>query len=258
MTEEALELRRPRRRRRRVSVVGVFGELLITAGVLVLLFLGWQLWLNDIIVGAQAKQESLEQTQQWDNEWTREEHEPIADPGEPPVHPAVDDAQKFAQLLVPRFGDGYYAPIAEGISTERVLNKFFIGHYPDTALPGEIGNFALAAHRKAYGGFFEHLHELRVGDSIFVETKAGWYEYRFRNLEYVSPRGVGVLDPVPQAPEVEPTERILTLTTCNPFFSTAERLIAYASFARFYPRDPEAPASGAPDEIAGILAQAAG
>lgn len=258
MTEQALELRRPRRRKPKVTVVGVLGELLITAGVLVLLFLGWQLWLNDILVRSEVKQDALEQTQEWNNEWIKEDHEPVADPGEPPVHAPVAETEVFAQLLIPRFGDDYYPRIAAGVSTTQVLNKNLIGHYDDTAWPGEVGNFALAAHRKAYGGFFEHLHELRVGDSIYVETKDGWYEYRFRNLEYVTPRGVGVLDPVPQAPEVAPTERILTLTTCNPFFSTAERLIAYATFARFYPRDPEAPGFGAPEDVLDVVTQGAG
>lgn len=257
MTDQELVLRRPRRRRPRVTVVGVLGELLITAGVVVMLFLGWQLWLNDLMVRADEKQEALDQTEQW-NEWIKDNPEPVAEPGEPPVHAAVAETEKFAQLLVPRFGDGYYPRIAEGVSTSEVLNRNLIGHYDDTAMPGELGNFALAAHRKAYGGFFEHLDELRVGDSIYVETRDGWYEYRFRNLEYVRPTGVGVLNPVPQAPEVEATERILTLTTCNPLFSTAERLIAYATFARFFPRNPDAPAAGAPEDIAGIVAQAAG
>lgn len=257
MTEQAVELRRPRnrRRRRRVSVVGVFGELLITAGVLVMLFLGWQLWLNDIIVGVQERQESLEQTQEWNHQQGGSNFS--GDPLEPPVMAPVGNAEEFGMLIVPRLGDGYPS-IAEGIGTKDVLNKHLIGHYPTSAWPGEIGNFALAAHRSAYGGFFHNLHELRVGDHIFVETADGWYQYSFRNLEYVKPTGVGVLDPVPQAPDVQPTERIITLTTCNPFFSTAERLIAYGVFDRFYPRDAELPNNGAPEEIVPIITEGAG
>lgn len=232
---------RRRRRRPRVTVAGVLGELLITAGVLMLAFLGWQLWLNDIIVGHQLKAESLEQTQEWDENLEEAEQ---GDPLDPPVMRPVANAEKFAQLIVPRFGDDYYRPIAEGIGTWDVLNRNFLGRYPTTQMPGEQGNFAIAAHRKAYGGNLEHIHELRVGDSIYVETKDGWYGYVFRNLEYVTPRGVGVLDPVPQQEGMAPEDRIITLTSCNPFFSTAERIIAYGVFDRFYPR-----ADGPPEEI---------
>jgi sortase A len=63
---------------------------------------------------------------------------------------------------------------------------------------------------------------------------------------------------VPQAPDVQATERIITLTTCNPFFSTAERLIAYGVFDRFYPRLPDEPNAGAPEEIVPIITEGAG
>jgi sortase A len=112
-------------------------------------------------------------------------------------------------------------------------------------LPGELGNFALASHRSSGGGNFHDLHELRVGDHIYVETSDGWYRYTFRNLEYVRPSGVGVLNPVPQADGVAAAERVITLTTCNPFFSTAERIIAYGVYDEFFPR-----AGGVPSEIA--------
>jgi sortase A len=84
-----------------------------------------------------------------------------------------------------------------------------------------------------------------MGDSIFVETADGWYEYRYRSTEYVPPTAIGVLAPVPQNAGAAPGDRILTLTTCNPLFSTAERLIAYATFEAWYPR-----AGGAPAQIA--------
>jgi sortase A len=115
-------------------------------------------------------------------------------------------------------------------------------------MPGEVGNFAVAAHRKAYGGAFEHLNSLRLGDSMFIETADGWYEYEYRSTEYVPPTAVEVIAPVPQQTGAEPGDRILTLTTCNPLFSTAERLIAYATFEAWYPR-----AGGAPAEIAGTV-----
>jgi sortase A len=245
-------LRRPRLRRprRRVTVVGVLGELLITAGVVVMLFLGWQLWLGDIIIGAQLQGESVEQSQVWEKNQADAQ---TGEPDDPPVMTASANAERFALLVVPRFGADYYRPIAEGVGTTDVLNKGNIGHYPTTQMPGAIGNFAIAAHRSAHGGNFHNLNDLRVGDLLYVETPDGWYAYRFRNLEYVQPTGVGVLYPVPQVIGAEATDRTITLTSCNPFFSTAERIIAYGVFERFYPR-----ADGPPEEIAATVAGGAG
>ncbi len=245
-----------RRPRRRVSVVGVLGELLITAGLLVLAFLGWQVWLGDIIVGGQMSAEGQEQSAEWNADYSDLPPSEAGDPGltaEPPVASTVGNAQQFANLIIPRFGSDYYRPIAEGVGTTDVLNKGFIGHYPTTQMPGAVGNFALASHRSSGGGNFHDLHQLLVGDSIYVETADGWYHYVFRNLEYVRPTGVGVLNPVPQTEGIDPTERYITLTTCNPFFSTAERLIAYGTYESFYPRE-----GGVPAEIASNVTTGAG
>jgi sortase A len=158
---------------------------------------------------------------------------------------APPNAERFANLIIPRFGGGYSRPIAEGVGTTDVLNKGNIGHYPTTQMPGAPGNFALASHRSSGGGNFHDLHQMHVGDHIYVETPDGWYQYSFRNLEYVRPSGVGVLNPIPQVSGGAAAERYITLTTCNPFFSTAERIIAYGVYDSFYPR-----AGGVPAEIA--------
>ena len=241
MTEPATK-----RPRRRISAIGVLGELLITAGVFVLLFLGWQQWLNDIIVGTQLHGQSVHQSETW-NKAAGPTKAPA--PEAPPVMTAtIANAQRFALLIVPRFGADYYRPIAQGTGVKDVLNKGELGHYPTTQMPGALGNFAIASHRKAYGGNLEHINELQVGDHIFVETQDGWYQYEFRNLQYVKPTGVGVIDPVPEQAGLQPTDRMITLTSCNPFFSTAERIIAYGSFDKFFPR-----AGGPPPEIAATV-----
>lgn len=234
------------RRRRRVSFIGVLGELLITGGVFVLLFLVWQLWFNDLVVGSQLHSESLEQSQAWERDESAASH---GTPQDPPVASPPGANETFGLLIVPRFGSDYYRPIAEGTGTVAVLNKGEIGHYPSTQMPGEVGNFAIAAHRTSYGKPFNQISSLSVGDRIYVETADGWYSYVFRNLEYVRPTGVGVVAPVPQSDGATPTDRLLTMTSCNPLFSSAERIIAYSVFDRFYPR-----ADGPPDEIAATVA----
>lgn len=250
---------RSARPRRRVSVVGVIGELLITGGVVVLLFIGWQLWLYDSIVGDGLKEEATEQSRIWDEQAAENPiPTPTPDPedpnapaeGEPPVLAAPVNAEYFGMLIVPRWGADYYRPIAEGVGVHDVLNKGLLGHYPGTQMPGEVGNFAIAAHRTTKGGSLHHIHELQIGDHIYVETAYGWYQYTFRNLEYVRPTGVGVLDPVPQDTATPPSERYITLTSCNPILTSVERIIAYGVYDGFFPRDPSKPASGAPEEIA--------
>lgn len=241
-------------RRSRVSVVGVIGELFITAGVLVLLFLGWQVWLNDLIVGNVQQNQAVEQSQQWDKgEAAAPAPVDRPDPGEPVVAQAPGDDITFGNLIVPRFGADYTRPIAEGVAVHGALADG-IGHYTGTQMPGAVGNVALAGHRTGWGQPLGDIANLRVGDSIYIETEAGWYRYVFRSLEYVMPTGIDVIDPVPQFPGATPTDRILTLTSCNPKLTAAERIIMYSVFDTWYPR-----AGGPPAEIAAtVQASAAG
>ncbi|MET4783629.1 class E sortase [Glaciihabitans sp. UYNi722] len=243
---EVRESRRNRaagRPRRRVSLVGILGEVLITAGVLVFLFLGWQLWFNDLVVGAQQNNAAVGLAQKWDNSAPTHEHpsDTPQDFGDPVVATAPTNAVQFAVMYVPRFGADYSRSISEGVGTTDVLDKNGIGHYPNTGMPGQIGNFAVAAHRTTHGAPFNKLASLQVGDKIYVQTQDGYYTYDFRGLEYVRPTGVGVLDPVPQSSGTAPTDRVLTMTSCNPMFSAAERIIAYASLESWQPTSAGAP-----------------
>lgn len=236
-------------RRRRVSIVGILGELLITAGVLVFLFLGWQLWLNDLIVGADQNSTGVALAHEWTsgskagNADPKPTPAPAADFGIPVVAVAPSDTVQFAVMYIPRFGADYARSISEGVETAQVLDKNGIGHYPGTQMPGETGNFAVAAHRTTHGAPFKQLATLQVGDKIYVQTRDGYYTYAFRGLEYVRPSGVGVLDPVPQSAGAPPTDRVLTMTSCNPMFSATERIIAYASLESWQPTAAGAPAA---------------
>lgn len=101
------------------------------------------------------------------------------------------------------------------------------GHYPNTALPGGEGNFALAGHRTTYGSPFWSLDELVPGDRIHVRTTEGRYVYEVAWSRVVDPSARHVLSAT-EAPA-------LTLTTCNPRFSAAERLIIRAEQVRALP-----------------------
>ena len=257
------------------AVAGVVGEVLITTGVFVFLFLGWQLWLNDIIQGNAQRDEALALSQSFAGEAAGEAPgeapavspqpqppDPSATPspssgpstggfGDPVVSSASSVNTRFATIYVPRFGDDYVRTIAEGVSAGTVL-KTNIGHYPGTQMPGEVGNFALAGHRTTYGAPFNRIADLQVGDEIIIQTADGWYTYVFRSLEYVLPTGVGVLDEVPQNAALAPTERVMTMTSCNPLLSAAERIIAYSVFESWQPTS-----AGPPDAVTSLVEQQA-
>ncbi len=238
------------RPRRRVSVAGVLGELLITAGVIALLYVTWQLWIGDWIIGSQKQAEASQLTQSWAQEYESAAPAPVPtdEPEEPtdPVVPVLDQPRHgdvFGVMRVPRFGEKWQFKIAGGVTRTDILDQGEIGHYPDTAMPGEVGNTVYAAHRWTSGEPFGPIDKLVAGDAIVVETKAGWYTYRFRNLEYVQDTQVEVLLPVPQQVGVAADGRYLTLTSCAPKFNMLERIIAYALFEDFTPRTDGPPAS---------------
>ena len=245
------------RARPRVSVVGVLGELLLTAGALILLFLGWQLWWNDAIMAGQQSSAASDLSAEWLEEGRAargdapEPSTETEDYGEPVVDATeYGNGDGFAVMFVPRFGEDSQRRIAEGTGTD-VLNSTYlgVGHYPATQMPGEVGNFAIASHRSAYGGGMHEIEQLQLGDAIYVQTQDAWYTYRFRDFEYVTPETVDVLAPVPHHPDLAATDRIVTLTSCNPLYSTAERIIAYGVLESWQPG-----AAGPPAEIADVVA----
>jgi sortase A len=246
---------KPARGRRKISVVGVLGELLLTAGVIVMLFVAWQFGIGDQIAAAQNRVEAQALAEQW-RDSPPPRPEPSASPTAAtpaPVEPVIGaqpaDGQEFGIMYVPRFGTDFAARMGGGVTRERTLDTIGIGHYPGTQMPGEVGNFAVAAHRTGFGGApFYAIDELRVGDPIIVETQDGWYTYRFRTLEYVRPTAVNVLAAVPQDTLTGVGGRYLTMTSCSPKHTIAERIIAYSVFDSFQPRadGPPAGVPGAP------------
>lgn len=226
------------------TAVGVIGELLITAGVLVLLFVAWELWWTNLEADATQSDAAATLVQQFEvpagpGEQTNRSPEQqaaddLAEFGEPPA--AAGGEGTFGVLYVPRFGDDYARPVSDGVGLD-VLNTLGIGHYPDTQLPGEPGNFALAGHRQTHGQVFFNIDQLTVGDRLYVQTAEGFYQYRYRSTEIVAPSTVEVLAPVPHQPGAEPTESVLTLTSCHPLYTTRERIIAYAVLESFRPAE---------------------
>jgi len=245
--------RRSRRARPRISLLGILGEILITLGVVVLLYVSWQMWIGDLIIGNQKHAEASALVEQWQNApaptpAATPEQTPDAEPTAPaapviPVRAQPEHGEQFGVMYVPRFGTDWKFTIAAGVTRTDILDRGEIGHYPDTAMPGEVGNTVYAAHRWTSGAPFDPIDRLVVGDAIVIRTPDGWYTYRFRTLEYVQDTEVDVLSSVPQQPSMAADERYLTLTSCAPKLNMLERIIAYAVFEEFTPTADGPPAS---------------
>jgi sortase A len=99
------------------------------------------------------------------------------------------------------------------------------GRYPDTALPGKDGNFAIAGHRTTYDAPFYDLDELRQGDEIHITDRSGTkHVYAFAERRIVEPTAAWVLADEP----LDGATATLTLTTCHPRFSAAQRMVVFA------------------------------
>lgn len=235
------------RPRQRASVVGVLGELLITLGVVALLFVVWQMWIGDMIIGAQKHAEAEVLSQSWLSPAATGAATPAPAPADAPdavpvlAQPAHGD--QFGVMFVPRFGSDWKFTVAGGTSRTDILDLGEIGHYADTAMPGAVGNTVYAAHRWTSGQPFDPIDRLVVGDAIVIQTPDGWYTYRFRTLEYVQDTQVEVLLPVPQQVGVAANGRYLTLTSCAPKLNMLERIVAYAVFDTFTPTAAGPPAA---------------
>ena len=227
-----------------VRTIGVIGELMITLGVLLALFVVWQLWWTDVTAGRIRAQTIADLG--WE---VPVDVAPSVDElptGPPPVLDPVPEGEAFATLLIPRFGEDYVVPVVSGVDKRTILDTGNVGHYTETALPGDLGNFALAGHRTTYSKPFNQIADLQPGDALVVRTEDTWYVYEVTDSLVVMPSQVEVISPVPgllpgaQIPEL--TERYITLTSCHPMFSARERFITHGVFKYWMPVSAGTPA----------------
>ncbi|MDQ4103569.1 MAG: class E sortase [Actinomycetota bacterium] len=260
---------RPPRRRRdpvRTAIRGV-GELLLTMGLVALLFVFYAAYVTDW----SSARKQREATAALDEAW----HNPRALADRPVPGAGI------AKLYVPAFGPDYVYTVLEG--TEPDTLAVGPGHYEGTELPGQLGNFAVAGHRVGKGSPFNSLDLLSSCDAIVVETVDHWYVYRVLPLQgesigwaegkgkqpqcrgveplpgrygnvvgraIVPPSQIDVIAPVPgQASQYRPADKLITLTTCHPQFSDRERLIVHgvqvASYRKFEGERPVELTAGA-------------
>lgn len=196
------------------------GKTLISVGVLLLLFVVYQLWGTSLAHDRAQRDLRAKFTQELA---TPAATDPAPAPGAPAttttLPPPLVEGEPAAAIAIPKIGLDEI--VVEGVGVEDL--KKGVGHYPDTKMPGESGNAALAGHRTTYGAPFNGLDELVAGDEINVTTRRGSFKYTVTEKHIVTPEDVWVLD--------DTTDNRLTLTTCHPKYSAAERLIIFAALA---------------------------
>ncbi|MFD3570603.1 class E sortase [Streptomyces sp. NPDC058667] len=212
------------------------GELFITFGVVMLLFVTYQLWWTNVLAG----QETDQAKEQIEDTWAKGESKPEAfEPGE-----------GFAILYIPKLD--VVVPVAEGIDKTKVLDKGMVGHYAEgalkTAMPSDKqGNFAVAGHRNTHGEPFRYVNRLNPGDPIVVETQDAYYTYEMASiLPQTAPSNVAVIDPVPKGSGFTEPGRYITLTTCTPEFTSTYRMIVWGKLVEERPRS-----KGKPEALVG-------
>ena len=216
------------------KVVRGFGKTSISAGVLILLFVAYQLWGTGI---AEARSQ---------DRLKKEFATPTTLPassgpttttiaGAPDTIPVPVPGSAIAIIRIPKIGVS--SAVVEGIGVDDL--KHGPGHYPSSVLPGQRGNAAIAGHRTTYGAPFYRLDELKAGDHILVTTRdsAQPFDYQVTSSTSVDPSDVAVLDPT--------ADNRLTLTTCTPRFTASQRLVVVATLVGTVdPRPVATPAQG--------------
>jgi sortase A len=186
-------------------VVAGIGRALITIGVLILLFVAYELWGTGI---SEAR----------DQHRLKNQFKTLQQAAPPPATPGValpptPEGDAIAIIEIPKIN--VTKAVVQGVGVEDL--KKGPGHYPQTPMPGQKGNAAIAGHRTTYGHPFYDVDALKPGDDIYISTREGKFQYKVDHSMNVDPHDVAVLDATP--------DNLLTLTTCTPRFSAAQRLI---------------------------------
>ncbi|WP_093173033.1 class E sortase [Sinosporangium album] len=195
------------------AILRGFGELCLTAGLVFMLFCAYLLWGTGSYTLRQQRQLQVQLLEK---------------PDEGKID-RIRLGDALALLRIPRLGEDYRYAVVEGVGFEHL--KKGPGHYPGSALPGQIGNFVLSGHRTTYAAPFNRIDELEPGDEVVVEAREARYTYRVTGSKVVKPQQMEVIGPVPGEPGAAPSEATITLVTCHPEYSAAERLILFGTLA---------------------------
>lgn len=155
---------------------------------------------------------------------------------DPPNQPEPAEGEPVGWVRAPRLmGHDWRYPVVQGVA-QSLLDRMWAGHYPSTAMPGGVGNSAIAGHDIPAG--FGGLYDTQDGDQLIIETDSTWYVYTAMSTSIVDRSQVQVIDPLPGV------GRALTLQTCWPMFTgsdTGQRFIIHARFLGWAPKSEGVP-----------------
>lgn len=201
--------------------------------ILIALIAGCYVFWLEFWTGVESEQQQSSTTQAVG--WKQADTTKIApkQDGEPPVQPtSIQYGGLLGQLYIPRFGDGWNRNLVEGTDWTQ-LGRNGIGHYQSSALPGQIGLFAVAGHVNGYGQPLGELDKLQNGDYVIMRTQDYWYVYQQYDQKIVNKNQGEAIADVPFQPYAKPTERLMALTTCWPKYTwggAPNRRVSYAKF----------------------------
>ncbi|MFD9358165.1 class E sortase [Streptomyces sp. NPDC060031] len=208
--------------------LSLLGELLITVGLVLGLFVVYSLWWTNVLADRQASARGDQIRQQW-------EQPPAPTPSAATEPGALDTQGGVGFLHVPSMKNGEVL-VKRGTDSE-VLNDGVAGYYTDpvkSALPWDpTGNFTLAAHRDGHGAKFHNIDKVKTGDAVVFETRDTWYVYKvFAELRQTSKYNVDVINPVPKESGRTTPGRYITLTTCTPVYTSKYRYVVWGELVR--------------------------
>ncbi|AKK04194.1 class E sortase [Corynebacterium epidermidicanis] len=240
----------------KVTATQILGELLITISVLLFSFAFYEAYWTNVEAGKKQHVVSQQMEANWGHEYVNPRKK---------LTPQLGEA--FARMYIPAFGSDFAFAIVEGTTDDDLLKG--PGRYVDSQMPGKNGNFAVAGHRVGKGAPFNDLGNLKACDAVIVETQSSWDIYRIMPIDaqgetrraeaancfnptqveamttgryaevqgrhITLPSDYAVVNPVPgyETTEITPDmQALMTMTTCHPQFSNAERMIVHAMKVR--------------------------
>ena len=248
---------------KRPSASTVIGEVLLTVGVLLLLFAFYESYWTNLASSRKQDEAQTRLEEAWVN---------------PRQAKAAQLGDAFSKMYIPAFGQDYQFAILQGVQEAQLLAG--PGHYPGTQFPGQPGNFAVAGHRVGKGAPFNDLGALNACDAVVVETREAWVTYRVMPMsldpnerraegagclpgplnervaagDYAAVQGrhitvpgnIEVVNPMPETRSTTVPDGalpVMTMTTCHPQFSNAERMIIHAVQTEYLAKDANNPAA---------------
>ena len=144
---------------------------------------------------------------------------PTTEPAAPATTAAPSRGAPVTRIKIPSIGVNKI--VVEGVSAKDLRKG--PGHFPETPMPGQFGNSAIAGHRTTYGAPFGDINKVKAGDLIITITPAGEFHYQARQIVIVNPDEYGRV-----IPTSDNTKATLTLVSCHPRATATQRIVVIA------------------------------